>query len=120
MKKRILMTIIALSAIIFHLNAQGQGYYQRNQVRNHPKFVFLFIGDGMGHAQVAAAEAWLASQEEKIGSEPLSFTKFPVMGMATTYSANSFVTCSSASGTALSTGFKQITACWVSIPRLTN
>jgi alkaline phosphatase len=60
----------------------------------------------MGHAQVAAAEAWLATQEGKIGSEPLSFTKFPVMGMATTYSANSFVTCSSASGTALSTGFK--------------
>lgn len=70
------------------------------------KYVFLFIGDGMGTGQVAAAETYLAAQKGIIGSEPISFTKFPVLGIATTYSANSYITCSSAAGTALSTGYK--------------
>ncbi|MDP3437498.1 MAG: alkaline phosphatase, partial [Bacteroidales bacterium] len=70
------------------------------------KFVFLFIGDGMGLSQVSMAEAYLSTQKGEISNEALSFTKFPVMGMSTTYSANSFITCSSAAGTALSTGFK--------------
>lgn len=70
------------------------------------KYVFFFIGDGMGFSHISLTEAYLASQKGKIGSEPLSFTKFPVMGMATTYSASNPITCSSAAGTALSTGFK--------------
>ncbi|MDR3000909.1 MAG: alkaline phosphatase [Fibromonadaceae bacterium] len=71
-----------------------------------PKYVFLFIGDGMGFSHIAAAEAYLAAVDGVIGNTSLSFTQFPVMGMATTYSANSYITCSSAAGTALSTGVK--------------
>lgn len=71
------------------------------------KYVFYFIGDGMGFSHVSAAEAYLAYVNEgKIGRESLSFTKFPVLGMATTYSASNDITCSSAAGTALSTGTK--------------
>lgn len=70
------------------------------------KYVFYFIGDGMGIAQVSMAEAYLATQRGVIANDPLVFTGFPVIGLTTTYSANSFVTCSSASGTALSTGTK--------------
>lgn len=71
------------------------------------KYVFYFIGDGMGFCHVSASEAYLAYVHEgKIGREPLSFTKFPVLGMVSTYSASNDITCSSASGTALATGTK--------------
>lgn len=70
------------------------------------KYVFYFIGDGMGFSHIALAEAYQAAKEGKIGSEPLCFTQFPVMGMVTTYSASNMITCSSAAGTALSTGSK--------------
>ena len=70
------------------------------------KYVFLFIGDGMGFANVSLAEAYLAQSRGEIGMGPLCFTSFPVLGEATTFSANRPITCSSAAGTALSTGFK--------------
>jgi alkaline phosphatase len=77
-----------------------------SDVSKQPKYVFFFIGDGMGLAQVAAAEAYLAAKDDVIGSVNLSFSNFPVVGLITTFSANSYVTCSAAAGTALSTGFK--------------
>lgn len=70
------------------------------------KYVFYFIGDGMGFSHIALTEGYKATKEGKIGSTPLRFTQFPVMGMATTYSASNYITCSSAAGTALSTGTK--------------
>ncbi|HPV88418.1 MAG TPA: alkaline phosphatase, partial [Bacteroidales bacterium] len=68
--------------------------------------MFYFIGDGMGLAQVALAEAYLAGSDGEIGSRTLNFTAFPVLGTVTTYSASNMVTCSSAAGTALATGTK--------------
>ncbi|MFA5302746.1 MAG: alkaline phosphatase [Bacteroidales bacterium] len=76
------------------------------EVPHQAKYVFLFIGDGMGLAQVAAAEAYLANNNDEIGSNALNFSQFPVLGTATTYSASNWITCSSASGTALATGTK--------------
>jgi len=70
------------------------------------KYVFYFIGDGMGFSHVAVTEAFKAVEKGEIGSEPLTFTQFPILGMATTYSTNHFITCSSAAGTALATGTK--------------
>ena len=65
------------------------------------KYVFYFIGDGMGFSHISLAEGYLATKEGKIGNDPLCFTQFPVMGMATSYSASNYITCSSAAGTAL-------------------
>jgi len=70
------------------------------------KYVFFFIGDGMGLAHVAATEAYLAAKEDRIGFDKLSFTKFPVVGLATTFAENRLITCSAAAGTALATGNK--------------
>jgi alkaline phosphatase len=70
------------------------------------KYVFYFIGDGMGFTHVAAAEAYLAQERGVIGMDPLCFTQFPVMGEATTFSASNIITDSSAAGTALATGEK--------------
>lgn len=71
-----------------------------------PKYVFLFIGDGMGLAHVTLTEDYIAAKNGVHGSGDVSFTQFPITGLVTTYSANSLVTCSSAAATALSTGHK--------------
>ena len=70
------------------------------------KYVFFFIGDGMGFGHVSLAEAYLSQEKGEKGQDPLTFTGFPVLGMATTYSASNPITCSSAAGTALATGSK--------------
>lgn len=60
-----------------------------------PKYVFYFIGDGMGFNHVALG-----------GGDSLCFTKFPAKGNLTTKSASSKITDSAAAGTALATGSK--------------
>lgn len=70
------------------------------------KYVFYFIGDGMGVNQVNGTEMYLAEQEGRIGAKSLLFTSFPVASVATTFSATNSVTDSSAAGTALATGTK--------------
>ena len=70
------------------------------------KYVFYFIGDGMGVNQVNGTEMYLAEQEGRIGVKPLLFTTFPAGTMATTFSATNSVTDSSAAGTAIATGEK--------------
>lgn len=70
------------------------------------KYVFYFIGDGMGVNQVQGTELYLGELEEKIGITPLQFTQFPYATMATTFSATNGVTDSAAAGTALATGNK--------------
>lgn len=86
--------------LLFALLTSGMTYAQQ------AKYVFYFIGDGMGVNQVNGTEMYLAEQEGRIGIKPLLFTTFPVAGMATTFSATNSVTDSSAAGTALSTGEK--------------
>ena len=70
------------------------------------KYVFYFIGDGMGIQQVNATQAYLASLEGAKGNSSLSFTNFPVVGLSTTYAYNRYITGSAAAGTALATGTK--------------
>ena len=75
-------------------------------VAKAPKYVFYFIGDGMGLNQVVATQYYLRSCEGELGITPLCFTQFPYTGIATSYSASSDVTDSAAGGTALATGHK--------------
>lgn len=70
------------------------------------KYVFYFIGDGMGVNQVNGTETYLAALEGRIGVTPLRFTQFPYAAFITTYSGTNGVTDSAAAGTALATGEK--------------
>lgn len=70
------------------------------------KYVFYFIGDGMGVNTVNLTEAYLSTLNGERGSVSLQMTQFPVATMVTTFSANSDVTDSAAAGTALATGKK--------------
>lgn len=68
------------------------------------KYVFYFIGDGMGVSHVTLAKLYADSVLHD--SMAMSFTRFPVTSLSTTYAHNRYVTCSAAAGTALSTGTK--------------
>lgn len=70
------------------------------------KYVFYFIGDGMGIPQVNAAEAYLAANTDEIGIKKLNISKFPAQALFTTYAENRYITGSAAAGTALATGHK--------------
>ena len=70
------------------------------------KYIFLFIGDGMGHTNVFLTESYMSYKAGKLGGEQLTFTKFPYQGDVTNYTAESNITCSAAAGTAIATGYK--------------
>ena len=66
------------------------------------KYIFLFIGDGMGYHQVQTTSEALAAS----GQKPLSFLAFPVQGSVKTNNVEGKVTDSAAAATAISTGQK--------------
>lgn len=69
-----------------------------------PRYVFYFIGDGMGFNHVLNAQIY---SNEVLGNDStLMMFSFPVASMARTHSASSRVTDSAAAGTALATGSK--------------
>lgn len=68
------------------------------------KYIFYFIGDGMGPGQVMMTDTY---KRKALGdTQPLTMLQLPVHSLQTTYSASSPVTDSAAAGTALSTGSK--------------
>ncbi len=72
-----------------------------------PKYVFYFIGDGMGPSHVVGTEYYLGELKGEIGRPvKLCFTQFTNSAFVTTFSKSNGVTDSAASGTALATGNK--------------
>ncbi len=77
-----------------------------------PKYVFLFIGDGMASPQIHATEAYLASLQDDdtvaggVKAKKLAMSEFPVQGMQMSYANDRFITGSAAAGTALACGKK--------------
>lgn len=70
-----------------------------------PKYVFYFIGDGLGASQRQFSEFFV---QEKMSNpdQRLLVNSLPVAGMNTTYAKNSLITDSAAAGTALASGVK--------------
>ncbi len=93
--KKLSFTIVFSFLFIFIAEAQQQA-----------KYVFYFIGDGMGANQVLGTEMYRAELEGEIGVKPLLFSQFPQATTAATFSATNGVTDSAAGGTALSTSNK--------------
>jgi alkaline phosphatase len=74
-----------------------------------PKYVFMFIGDGLSYAQIVAATDYLGVEkyENKVVSDvDLAFTQFEVAGTATTFDSTSFCPDSASTATSISTGNK--------------
>ncbi len=66
------------------------------------RYIFLFIGDGMGPLQIQAADEALTAD----GREPLAFLDFPVCGLSHTNNASGETTDSAAAATAIACGVK--------------
>ncbi|SJZ93561.1 alkaline phosphatase [Selenihalanaerobacter shriftii] len=112
--KKALIVLVAL--VVFAVGLTGivsamssgpveKGDTKKDVVTKKPKYVFLFIGDGMASSQRQLGEYLLRA---KTGNpeKDLTMNKFPVAGMNTTYAANTLVTDSAAAATALATGYK--------------
>ncbi|HCY84396.1 MAG TPA: alkaline phosphatase [Desulfobacteraceae bacterium] len=70
-----------------------------------PKYVFYFIGDGLGASQRQFSEFFLR-EKTKDNTKELLINTFDVAGINTTYCANTLITDSAAAGTALASGVK--------------
>ena len=73
-----------------------------------PKYIFLFIGDGMGTAQIQSARFYKGTVDNNgaVTEADLSFTSFPHVGSVTTYDSTSFCPDSASTATSIATGHK--------------
>ncbi|WP_432651250.1 alkaline phosphatase [Huintestinicola sp.] len=77
-----------------------------------PKYIFMFIGDGMSYPQIQATADYYSALNDTNDNDILDSTKvlnfmnFPVAGSATTYDSTSFCPDSASTATSLSTGHK--------------
>lgn len=108
---KFIKTLSLFTLLIMHLaiNASAKDLITEQERQTYkgkaPKYIFYFIGDGMGLTQTHAAEAYLATTNNK-SEVKLTMNKFPYHGLYTTYATNRFITGSAAAGTALATGHK--------------
>ena len=103
-----MLTLLLLVAVGVFLIAGGQAEAKTALYQGQPaKYIFFFIGDGLGIPQRSAVEWYWADQKgDSPQSVELCMTEFPAQGMTTTHAANRFITGSAASATALATGYK--------------
>ena len=88
-----------------------------------PKYVFLFIGDGMSYPQIQSTSDFLGALNDEDywqaqpslddnqgaildGPEYLNFMNFEAAGSAVTYDSNSFAPDSASTATSIATGYK--------------
>lgn len=99
-RRSVFISTLLVLLLVFSLSTTLYAY-------NGPNYVFMFVGDGMANSQINAAEAYKAAKNE--GQDipnNLNFTKFPEVGMSTTYAANRYITGSAAAATAFACGAK--------------
>ena len=94
-----------------------------NEAVKAPKYVFLFIGDGMSYPQIQSTADYLGALEDADywqaepslddnggavldGPSYLNFMNFEAAGSAVTYDSNSFCPDSASTATSISTGHK--------------
>ena len=88
--------VFCLLSLVFYLSVSAE-----------LKYVFYFIGDGMGDNQVLSAEMYRSAlQGVPLGRVQTLMTTFPYSGHASTFSKSNGITDSAAAGTCLATGTK--------------
>ena len=96
MKRYFIVSLCSVLCILYSLSAFAE-----------IKYVFYFIGDGMGSNQVLGAEMYRSAiQGEPLGRVQTLMTTFPYSGSASSYSKSNGITDSAAAGTCLATGSK--------------
>jgi Alkaline phosphatase len=101
------ITIYLILAFTFCISSVFAQPSERDNYQGaSPKYIFYFIGDGMGLSQTNTAEAYLGAINNTNGIQKLKLNTLPKQGFYTTYAVDRFITGSAAAGTALSTGEK--------------
>ena len=96
MKRYFIIGLCSVLCILYSLSAFAE-----------IKYVFYFIGDGMGSNQVLGAEMYRSALEgEPLGRVQTLMTSFLYSGSAGSYSKSNGITDSAAAGTCLATGQK--------------
>ncbi len=110
LRKTALVMLIALVAA-FGLYAQGvnesTAAISATVANASPKYVFMFIGDGMSSPQTNSAQVYNGTNVSgKVELEKLTFTQFPYVGIQYTQDSTSFAPDSASTATSLSSGYK--------------
>ena len=96
--------VLALALLMIALPSEMLGAPRGKQTA---KYVFYFIGDGLGINHLRGAELYNAKVHPEMPDEgQLSFTRFPIRSFVTSHSSSSLVTDSAAAATALASGVK--------------
>lgn len=101
-----LKQILTVLLICVAFGSTAQPSERENYKGKAPKYIFYFIGDGMGLSQANAAEIYLSAISGEKGFKKLHMNTLPNQGFYTTYAKDRFITGSAAAGTALATGHK--------------
>lgn len=98
-------TLLAAGTICAQTSSENiSGSVDQPSGSHAPRYIFYFIGDGMGFNHVVNAQIY---RNEVLGVDStLTMLSMPVTSAARTHSASSDVTDSAAAGTALATGHK--------------
>ncbi len=79
----------------------------KSKLTKAPKYIFMFIGDGMSYVQVNAAQAYEGNNNSGfVEANLLNFSQFPAAGIATTQDSTSFCPDSASTATSLACGVK--------------
>ncbi|HOO89399.1 MAG TPA: alkaline phosphatase [Syntrophales bacterium] len=107
-KRLIRLVVLALSSAVILAATSTATCAQSQLYTGMPaKYVFYFIGDGLGQPQRTAAEEYYAAKTGmKPGSQSLKMGDFPAQGLTSTHANNRFITGSAAAATALACGYK--------------
>ena len=119
------LSMAACSAAPTVTEEPAQPTAQQEEAAKTPKYVFLFIGDGMSYPQFQAASDYLGALADKDyvkalpinsyedregavldGPKALNFMNFDVAGSAVTYDSCSFAPDSASTATSIATGYK--------------
>ena len=104
--KKAISVLLALILVLACVSA----FAEEPAAAKTPKYVFMFIGDGMGSPQVTATQYYLGAIENPDSPVPvpsaLSFTDWSTVGLMTTYDATSFNPDSAATASAMASGYK--------------
>ena len=107
MKKLIISLMLALSVFSSFAQAETESISPSYVAQDaDPKYIFMFIGDGMSAPQINAAQIFNGTNVPgQIAIKPLVFTQFPVAGIQYTQNATSFCPDSASTATSLSSRF---------------
>ena len=104
----VLMTMLLILSVVSAAgDAETEKAIRAAAEEASPKYVFMFIGDGMSSPQTNSAQVYNGRNESGLVElEELTFTQFPVVGLQYTQDSTSFCPDSASTATSLSSGFK--------------